>query len=332
MCGFCNEGTTIELAKVLTLGQACTQAMENRVTFEIAYLQESEHVFPALLRFEEQLKKSVAQVKAKGFQSIAQLTAEEDNDCCLIPDGWLEIVLLRVALCRIVEILVHKGFDSDDYQNLITTPLIADVITTFCQWTPTGNQRLFTSDSALREIFQSDWFFNKAPLDKILSSSDFKSDCLKLLTTYVEQWHYNRDGWEEDFESMQESFPHIFLSFIMVETHYPSHHVFAQMVHNTSGHFGVAFEALEMWLQRKAALRLHETTGLSAFLPYSKKSRPSLIYYLLVKQKLDSVAKLALREAIFQSGEYDPDQDWSFAKERMLVSMASESFIMANLD
>jgi hypothetical protein len=40
-----------------------------------------------------------------------------------------------------------------------------------------------------------------------------------------------------------------------------------------------------------------------------EKSRPALIYYLLVKQKLNSVAKQTLLNLILQSGKYDPDED-----------------------
>jgi hypothetical protein len=59
-----------------------------------------------------------------------------------------------------------------------------------------------------------------------------------------------------------------------------------------------------------------------------EKSRPPLIYYLLVKQKLNSVAKQILRDLILQSGNSDPDEDWSFAKKRRLIYRAPQSFIM----
>jgi hypothetical protein len=330
MCGFCSEGTAIELASALASGKVWTPELENMMTFEIAYLQESENVFPAFERAEEQFKNAMAELNAKGIQSLAQLKAADG----MVPlDSWFELVGLRVAFCRIVELLVKKGFDSDEYQNLITIPFVAEVITTLCQFTPPPpfNERLFAPDSSLREVFQRDFFRDKAFRNKTLNSSDFRADCVKLLTTYVEQWHSKREDWEDDFESVQVAFPYIFLSFIVVETHYPDSGVFAQMVKNTPGHFGASFETLEMWLQRKAALRLYETMGLSAFLSESfneEKSRPALIYYLLVKQKLNSVAKQTLLNLILQSGKYDPDEDWSFAKKRRLIYMAPQSFIM----
>ena len=327
MCGFCSEGTAIELASDLASGKVWAPELENMMT--IAYLQESEIVFPAIERVEEQFKNAVAELNTKGIQSLAQLKAADG----MVPlESWFERVGLRVAFCRIVELLVKKGFDSDEYQNLITIPFVAEVITTLCQFTPPFNERFFAPDSSIRDVFQRDlFFFDKAFSDKTLKRSDFIADCVKLLTTYVEQWHSKGEDWEEDFESVQVAFPYIFLSFIVVESHYPDSGVFAQMVKNTPGHFGASFETLEMWLQRKAALRLYETMGLSAFLPESEdeeKSRPPLIYYLLVKQKLNSVAKQTLRDFILQSGKYDPDEDWSFAKERRLIYRAPQSFIM----
>ncbi len=75
MCGFCSEGTAIELASDLASGKVWAPELENMMT--IAYLQESEIVFPAIERVEEQFKNAVAELNTKGIQSLAQLKAAD---------------------------------------------------------------------------------------------------------------------------------------------------------------------------------------------------------------------------------------------------------------
>lgn len=103
------------------------------------------------------------------------------------------------------------------------------------------------------------------------------------------------------------------------------------MVTHTPGHFGGSFETLEMWLQRKAVLRVYEQFGIQAFLPFDKHIRLSLVYYLLITHQLDAEARKQLKEAIIKSDKYTPERDWSWEKKRRLVYMAPLEFIMEQL-
>ncbi len=312
MCGFCVEGTAIELAKALTLGKAWPPELEQLAMFDVLYMEESPDVSSAFLRIEHQLKEIITRWETEN--SNAKLWKNSH---------------LRIAFCCIVETLVKKGFESKEYQNLITIPCVPEIIKSWCQIEHDFDERFFTPDSLLRNIFQRDFFFDREHCSKVLSNPTLLKDCIALLTVYVDWWHSEQENFVDDLDLAQTMFPFVFLSLIMIQVHYPTHKVIAQMVSETPGHFGGSFDTFEMWLQRKAALMLYDTVGLSAFLPYGNRVRPPLVYYLVVKNKLNSEAKQNLREAVLQSGRYKPERD--FPRKARDVNLCTELFIMEHL-
>ncbi len=61
---------------------------------------------------------------------------------------------------------------------------------------------------------------------------------------------------------------------------------------------GKLFEGLDLWLQRKTSIGLYKQSGLTAFLPYTEKVRPVLLYYLLVKGLLSADEKHRLKDIV----------------------------------
>ncbi|MFZ6028179.1 MAG: hypothetical protein ACOYYS_10740 [Chloroflexota bacterium] len=72
---------------------------------------------------------------------------------------------------------------------------------------------------------------------------------------------------------------------------------------------GRLFEGLGLWLQRRAAIKLHEHMGLAPFLPYNRAARSVLAYYLLVKGCLSIKEKHRLKDAVREYNE-DRERRW----------------------
>jgi len=314
MCGWCTEGRAVELAKALTLGKPWPLEAENTNILDALYAQESSDTLSVIQRMDSTLNKSIVQVKAKGFDILR----------------WQELVDLRVVFCRIIDTLVNNGFNSDKYTQLIEMPLVSDVIEIVCQLPIIFDERLFRPSSLLRELFQTEFFLTS---HQRLSNEKFREDCIALLQAYV-SWWCDAEGMDElEWGLFLTIYPYILLSYVVVEKFYPTHKLINHLV-KKDPYFGLTPDNFDGWLQRRAALRLFDTSGLSAFLPYNDKVRPQLLYYLVVKNKLDSEQKETLREAVLQSGEYNqPDsKDWASIKKRLLIWDETATWIIEALD
>jgi hypothetical protein len=316
MCCFCQESTAYEVARVLTQTNSWSPEVEQRPLFDIALLMECRHLLPVLLKYEQHLYEDLELIKTHEFETKA-----------------LRGSLTRIAFCRMMETLIVHGFDSEEYHSLITTPVAFNILKVYRSLqsaVPDG--RLFLNDSLVASVLQDEFFFTKDHRNSIRNDPRLISDCVEFLTRYIDWWCYRDDenSWLDDYNYVETYFPYVYFSFLVVAKFQPDDKLFARMISNTPVSFGASLQSL--WLQRKAAIALYDLRGLQAFLPYPQQElRPSLIYYLVVKEKLDTESKHTLREAILKSGKYKPDKDVSFAKKRGFVYMAPEAYLMEQL-
>ncbi len=315
MCCFCQEGTALELACQLSESADLCSDLEEKPAFSEALLMESEHLVSTFSRYNEDITNIIHQIKESGF--------DEDEV------GYWSISRLGVAFCRIIETFVKYGFKSEKYQTLLKMPLVADIIETYNLLPPPENNLLFASDSSFSSIFRSNFMLSNHYSDKLPKIED----CIILLTRYVEIWHYRSENDEDspliDCSYISTYVPIIMYCFTMIEVNNPGDEIFSRIINKTNHMFGGSLVSL--WLQRKAAILVYESRGISAFMPYREKVRPSLIYYLTAKRILDNDSKKAIQDAIIKSGKYDPDRKIKFARERNLIYEEPEIFIMERL-
>ena len=318
MCGYCIESKNLEITKALASGKGCLSELEKFWSFDLFYLQENHDAFSAFMRLEPKLSKIVAQLKTENIDAL------DDFD----------FAYFSVAFCRILEVLVKNGFESKEYQKLIAIPFVLDLIKTQCQLKPVFDEQLLPSDSSLLGIFQDESLLSKEYQNKILNDAKFISDCVILLKAYLNSCSYKKGlenkniDPEETYKIFLSTYPYVFFSFLAIDAYYPEHDLINSLICKEPYH-GVGPDNYDAWLQHKAVLKLYDTSGIAAFLPYGNGIRPQLIYYLLAKNKLDEKSKQALKESVLQSGKYDPNEDWYFAKKQ--IYFAPESWIMKEL-
>ena len=77
MCGFCQEGTIIELARILTAGDKWPSNWEKSPSFEFGYLQECPDVFSALARVEHRLNNTTGKLQVEDIEGPAFVDREQ---------------------------------------------------------------------------------------------------------------------------------------------------------------------------------------------------------------------------------------------------------------
>lgn len=325
MCGLCVEGTALALAKAFTDGQAWDPDLEVLMFFDILFAQESQSASLACSRLEPRLQLILSRINQQGVASLE----------------WLDRACLSMVFCRAIDVLVKNGYASEAYQSLLAVPTVFRVLQVVCQSTTVFNERLFVPTSSLQEFLQAGFCFSQLACDNTLNNAGFQAECIAFLSKYIDWWHHGQgmgtkaldgggDSASDEYAIFEVIYPYVFLSFVVVQTYFPQHDLIGRLVHKAP-YFGATPENLDVWLQRQAALRLFDTSGIAAFLPYGAEPRPALIYYLLVKNKLTQTEKQVLRESILSSGEYHPERDWSSAKKYHHIWNATASWIMEEL-
>lgn len=185
-----------------------------------------------------------------------------------------------------IDVAENHGFESENYQALLRQDVVSSVIGYQTNQSFPDDERLFHSDSALANLTRREVFLVKDKWDAFATNSALLPACTSLLNAYVEWWHKYNTKEADELDLFQAVYPYVFFSPVLLTKYAPRNGVIQRLV--TTNPAAPLFEGLELWLQRKASLVLHETLGLNAFLPYNRfvlvdKVRPALIYYLLVR-------------------------------------------------
>ena len=293
MCGYCTEIYPIQIAMEQSLGQLWDfQSDEQRQKFGY-YLQECHDLRLALLSNQEE---------AQAIVSIIDIISEEPKHIYLAP--------LEIIFCRVIETLVKYGFDSKEYQMLMANEVIHSIVAYEVKRPVIPGEELIFPKTQFETLINYDMFTVKEQWEEIVNSPSLVSTCEKLLNTYIDWWHCSQTDISlqkadalNGLSIFQKIYPLVFLSLMVITKSHPNHKSIHRLIETNPD--APLFEALELWLQRKASLSLYHIEGLNAFLPYAKKVRPALVYYLVVNNKLNETEKEVLREAIVKSGRYD---------------------------
>ena len=286
MCGICQEETAIKMAQAITLREPLDEKCLSRANRDGFYFQECENICDAILKRKIKLGKLL-----------------ENNS----KDEWSEYnnnLPLQVIFCRLMELLTLKGFQSIEYQKLISEPLIIDIIKRQTeQVIPPDCEGLFNHIPILKLVISESVFLDQKRWNEICYHTDLQKHCLDFLEIYL--------NWRKSHKNtgyFHIIFPYAYFSFLIISQSEPEHEVIKQLVQKQSP-FGLLPGALELWFQRKATLTVFNTSGLSTFLPHLKTIRPLLLYYLVVKNKLNKKEKCELRKELIKSGagNYDPE-------------------------
>lgn len=321
MCGLCFERLPIEVAKSLVTGSELPTTVLELGALEVAYLQED----PDL---------------AKTFNKLTKNSKNEIIDLQKTSAEPFDVYLLQhLALCRIMETLIENGFQSDKYQRLLKSSVALRMIRGCSNFTPLFDGPLFSLETAWRTIFSPGFYLDEVISARILSNPTLLSECQLVLQAYADQWHpeFVTNGQSQEIPDYAQlrKFDHVFLSvyfsFLLVGKHYPTHSSIYKIV-NQFPAMGGLDGPLDFWLQRKAAISLYKGSGLTNFWPFKLTVRSTLTYYLLITGVLDKKCKEQLTSAILNSGQYDLNEDWSHARERMSYSSAPYHFIMQWLE
>ncbi len=294
MCGYCAEKIAIEIAERQTLGEALPPHLAHAT---LLYLQECERFYPALVNHESFLR-----------DELAKIDQIEKSDQ---PEDFFEMATwatLYVVCGRLVEALSKKGFASPAYQALIDHPLAVGCIKRVQGQNREFDPRLFAADSIFRSLNYEDVFFDSTSWGKLLSDPQFLEHAIDLLDRYIKWWHEDNGGTDDllsGLRSFYDAYPYLFLSYTAVVSIQPNHAIIREWV--TAKGCVAFYENLALWLQRKAALVLHQNNGLDIFSPQDSLvqsghgiglCRPDLLCYLLVKRCLDFSERQLLRQSV----------------------------------
>jgi hypothetical protein len=281
MCDYCNEKIAIEVADTETSGRSWNPELENMAFFKVIHLQETKDFIAGFQSIKPTLERSRLIVPVKKDFRVS----------------WGHITCLQVVLCRVLDSLVNDGFDSETYLSCIVDETLLDIIR--IQYQRSKDEPLLADLAELRDIFAPGVLSDKMELAEILSAdSSFVSDCKVFFRRYIE-WREREetDEIDDSYNAFFNIYPYAFLSMTIVLKYFPGEKGVMRLIQNAAK-VGRLFEGLDLWLQRKASVSLHEQSGLTPFLPYDEKVRPVLIYYLLVKGLLNSDEKRRLKDLV----------------------------------
>lgn len=300
MCDYCNEKIAIEVADAETLGRSLNPALNDMVFFKVIYLQETKDFISAFQSQRAIFDEAVAIVR--GEKDFRILTEHMPG--------------LQVSLCRMLDILVNDGFDSEIYQTCIVDATLLNIIS--IQHQRSNDEPLLADLADLQDTFASDVLSDETRLAEMLSEdSAFVADCKIFLSRYI-KWQEKEQATDIDgsYNTFFNIYPYAFLSMVIVLRYFPDEKSLTLLIQNEAKE-GKLFEGLDLWLQRKTSIGLYKQSGLTAFLPYTKKVRPVLVYYLLVKGLLSADEKRKLKDIV---NEYLKKQDLAIQERNAHLS------------
>ncbi|MBA3532282.1 MAG: hypothetical protein H0T73_10210 [Ardenticatenales bacterium] len=291
MCGYCTERIPIEIAEYQALGklEELQEREDRRYTDPMSSYCLQEYVGPA-----------------KFFQDHEEYLWEDTKFYNEYFDEFVTMPDRTIIFCRIIEIFIREGFQSEVYQYLLRNKALLPFVEYECKRNPVcGN--LIAPGSALMGLFKAEQFFIEGVWEEITQLPTLVDSCIELLRAYADQHHLKPDFSGQPLESsvFSEILPYVFFSMMVVAKYNPQHDSVLGLIRTNPP--PPLFDALDLWLQRRAALLIHEGTGLEPFLPFGKAARPVLLYYLLITHRLTADEREILKEAILEDEDRIPD-------------------------
>lgn len=226
-----------------------------------------------------------------------------------LPSGLLEIgdtcinnpsVALTI-LCRAIELLSTAGFDSEAYQRLIEIPNFKAAIRSACEYIPKTD-----TSSDLPEQLQPDHYqwlreistYLEANCFRELSENASPQRCLENVLNYS-AWWVDRAPTANDHRLLWQIFPMLWFSLLRsskADDIEPAVWLVAIRARGSEPDF----DALDLWLQRRAALVIYERRGIDPFVREIKLVRAELIGYLILTGRLSEIERQTLSDRIRQ--------------------------------
>ncbi|MGC8491926.1 MAG: hypothetical protein ACP5SH_09335 [Syntrophobacteraceae bacterium] len=299
MCGVCTERFAYEIAEKQSEGAI----VEFESTIPFQYFQEIGDIGAGL--------DVAVQYAEKEFQEEESANPNELGYYIFSPGEKGKIVHTRpkltisdfvprhIVFCRLLDVLVDHGFESKTFQRLIANPYISDIIDHECN-SCFGQEveSIGTPFSDFMSLYDQDTFRDKKKWNAFIEKDSLEK-CGNVLSFYIDWWLFGRGLKKEpveqngivdvlnqinqtEFYKFDLIFRVFYFSLLITAQSSSKMQLHLTMV-LTNPFYPPYFDALDLWLQRKAALSLYQIHGVQNFLPYDSRIRPLLIFYLAVK-------------------------------------------------
>jgi hypothetical protein len=258
MCGFCSEEMVLNLA-------------EGRQAFGIGSP-------PLMLRF--------------AIQESLPLTRFFDA-------GWSipkSAAFARMFLARLIDLLDGQGYDSTEYQDLLGQPGFVPLLARACDTTPETAAANSENSIDAREfawVLQPETYL--AP-DVFAARQRETTGGTRLLDQYARWWLPEdpdadiENAWEvpddahlrrrsPDHALLERLFPALWAALICARQDGAARSV-VRMIALTKPPGTPASDALDLWLQRRAALAVFDSEGIAPFVAAGQNLRPEVLRYL----------------------------------------------------
>lgn len=268
MCGYCTESFAL---RVMQLDQ------------EILALSRDKPMFSTV-----------------AFQELLDLPSGllEISDTCVISPS-----VARSILCRAIDLLVTKGFESETYQRLIGMQAFRAAIHASCA-NPSAPDTSASTD--LRERFPVEdyrWLYAE---ETYFEAHQFQNQSCQLapsqsdtlLRRYV-SWWLEGDFAAGDALLLRKMYPMIWFSLLWPAKTDDTNQTVWSIVMKVKK-IEPDFDALDLWLQRRAAASAYERNGIAPFISDIEHVRPELIAYLILGGRLSPPDRQRLSDRIRQ--------------------------------
>lgn len=288
MCGYCTEVIAFDIAAAEKRGGLLPIDFFAGAT---QYLQSTNDLHATLERI-----KAVARSK-----NVAAVTLVDDE----------------AIICRAIAILLVEGFASVQYRQLLKKPLFRKALFRCCS--PKRRQqaeRLASAGAfgALIDLLYRTETFTTSSGAQRLRQERLVEECTKAVEWYIAWWL--EDGTErnvkidpEDYRAFRCVFRALFFSVTLLGRRNEAKLLLLRLVTTIPARCP-NFDALDLWLQRQAALGLFDMCGIGPFLEQLHRIRASLIYHLDLKRGLMAAQKAALLDVVRSRPEAAATDDY----------------------
>lgn len=248
-----------------------------------------------------------------------------------LPSGLLEIsdtcinspsVALSI-LCRAIELLVTKGFDSEGYQRLICIPAFTAAIRAACA-NPSPPDTSASTD--LRERFPVDdyrWLYAE---ETYFEAHQFQNQSNQLAPSQSDavllryfSWWLEGDYVAGDTHQLRQIYPMVWFSLLWSAKTGEIDQTAWSIVMKAKN-IEPDFDALDLWLQRRAVISVYQQDGIAPFILEIERLRPELIAYLILGVRLSQPERQLLSDRIRQlPGEDLTGETSQFSVRELLV-------------
>lgn len=264
--------------------------------------------------------------KLRSFGFIRALLLQEAQDPGALSDGFEKppgTAESLVWLGRALQLLMRNGFDAPVYQALLAVPRFQVAVNLHCGGTkaPASTHAASPLDvDALRWLAERETWLGPGVFARRANQVTM-NDCATLLTRYRICCTLMADGDEEDViadsaagkpqdaPELRDQFDHWLLPLMLAVARLSEPSCPDQIVRQTllpivknRPKWVPNAEALELWLERQAALVLYDRFGIEPFAANLYRLRPELLQYLALTGRINAQEREQLLAAFLQRG------------------------------